>query len=376
MKYKWDLDKLKKERLSLLKNLILNFNISEEERKTIKTTLEILNNVLEETSSSKLNIELPINYLDKNDILSKHYYKHFSKMNPKILNTAFNLIPFFDEFPPQDITLNTINIPTKEILEITRDFYKSLPKQKYYQEIEKYLDSDNHLLQIDSNHQISYYTGYTVSLFYPKNHSYIIIYKEDTIIDLFTLIHELAHAYFFKYIKAHNLSSPYYYIMEIEGRLFDYLTGNYLIEKGYPKTEIDKSNIILLEDQLEMITSLYLGKIVVDLYNQKETISEENVKNKLENKYSKLIYSFDGLEDALTYSPRDYLKEVISYLTYLDLKEIADHDLEKALYLLENIKKDTNSSIFKTLTKNEITFMKDGYENFQKEIELAKQYKL
>jgi len=269
--------------------------------------------------------------------------------------------------------LNTIDIPTKEILEITRDFYKNLPDKKYYQEIKKYLNPNNNLLQIDSNHQIIDNVG---SLFHANNHSYGLIYKENTIIDLFVIIHELAHAYFYKYIKANNLSTPYYYIMETEGRFFDYLTENYLIEKGYPKTEINKSNIILLEDQLEMITSLYLGKIVVALYNQDKRISEENVKNKIESKYTNLIYSFNGLEDALTYSPRDYLKEIISYLTYLDLKEIANHDLEKALFLLENIKKDTNPNIFKTLAKNEITFMKDGYQNFQKEIELVKQYKL
>jgi len=90
MRYKWDLEKLKKERLSLLKNLILDLNISEDERKTIKTNYLILDSMLKEVNLPKFNIELPIHYLDKDNILSKNYYKHFSKINPRILNTVFN----------------------------------------------------------------------------------------------------------------------------------------------------------------------------------------------------------------------------------------------------------------------------------------------
>ena len=49
MIYEWDLKKLKKESLYLLKELLFKFNANENEIKTIKTTLEILNSMLEET---------------------------------------------------------------------------------------------------------------------------------------------------------------------------------------------------------------------------------------------------------------------------------------------------------------------------------------
>ena len=65
--------------------------------------------------------------------------------------------------------------------------------------------------------------------------------------------------------------------------------------------------------------------------------------------------------------PRYIIKDCISYFTFLDLKNIAEKDVEKALYLLEEIRKDHNHNIFSTLRKNEITFMDDNFENLKKE---------
>ena len=185
--------------------------------------------------------------------------------------------------------------------------------------------------------------------------------------DLLTLDHELAHAYFNKYSTSKTLHTPYYYLTEVEGMFFEYLKEEYLLSQHLYQSDISYIRQEQMDIVSNMIRNLYISDLVIKYYDKTGKIDEEKIMELILKKGLLKEYDIDILCNSLLMYPRYSIKDCISYFTFLDLKNIAEKDVEKALYLLEEIRKDHNHNIFSTLRKNEITFMDDNFENLKKE---------
>lgn len=372
MIYNWDINELKKRRNYLLKELLINPNVTVTDRKKIKSDLILLNDMIREVEVDKSFTLFPIRekkFMDNEQLLSKSYYQAFSKISKKLLDLTDAVTNYFDLLDLDDNSENEISyhFDIDEIIESAISFYHSLSNQKYYLEINKFLDIHKHLLFFKYQSLLNTESGYTFNLFYPNRKSYILVYILNEISDLLTLDHELAHAYFHNYNSMESFNTPYYYLTEIEGMFFEYLKEEFLQNQHLYLQDIHTVRKAKIRTILNMAKNVYVGKFIISYYNQNKKIDEAEITEMLFKNGIITDYDIDIVYDSLLTYPRDGIKECISYLTFLDLKNIAEKDVEKALYLLEEIRKDHNPNIFSTLRKNEITFMDDDFKNLKKE---------
>ena len=370
MVYSWDIDELKKRRRHLLNELLGNSTLID--RKKIKSDFNLLNDMIDELEVNKcfnLFSSKEKDFIDDDKLLSRSYYNAFSKISNNLLNLVYKITNNFDLVDLDEISkdLSFYDFNLEKIIESTKSFYDSLPNKNYYLEISKFLNPNNHLLFFKYGSLFNLDSGNTYNLFYPNIVSYILVYIVNDISDLLTLDHELAHAYFNKYNSLEAFNTPYYYLTEIEGMFFEYLKEEFLINNNYYQNDIKLCKNIKMNSIVEISKNLYIGNFIFNYYNKKGIIDEAEITETLFKQGILNSYNINAIYDSLLMYPRNIIKECISYLTFLDLKEIATNDLEKALYLLEEIRKDHNHNIFSTLRKNEITFMDDNFDNFKKE---------
>ena len=377
--YKWNLNELKKRRMLLTKELICNLKLSIDDKIKIKADLNLLDNMINQIDTNKSFRIFPkkdITFIDKNKLFPKLYYDAYLKISPKILKILFPIITEYDQIDIKDDDYSYYELSEEELISSAIKFYQSLPSQEYYKEIEKYLSPNNHLLQILYGDIYSNTTGSTYYIESPTKTTYILMQITNQIHDLLTLDHELAHAHFDKYNAIKNYQTPYYYITETEGLFFEYLKEEYLLNQDITKEDIYKKRVEYFNDFTEMILNLYVGRITAYQFSITKEINEQQILKTIYENGIPPEYTDSFIYESLYSYPRNNIKECISYLTFLDLKNIANNDIEKALYLLENIRSDKNPNIISTLRKNNITFMDDDYQNLNQEYQKLKEYKI
>lgn len=370
MIYNWDIKELKKRRRHLLK-LLVNPKYNEKDKKEIMEDFELLNEAINEIEVDKLFtlFSKEESYMDKEQLIPKSYYRSFSKISKNLLRLIYSSTNYFDLLNLDDCSKDQPNyyFSFDCIVESAASFYRSLPNNKYYLEISKYLNNKNHLLTFKYSNEYDLLYGTTFQLFYQNPTSYILVYIMNNINDLLTLDHELAHAYFNKYSTSKTLHTPYYYLTEVEGMFFEYLKEEYLLSQHLYQSDISYIRQEQMDIVSNMIRNLYISDLVIKYYDKTGKIDEEKIMELILKKGLLKEYDIDILCNSLLMYPRYSIKDCISYFTFLDLKNIAEKDVEKALYLLEEIRKDHNPNIFSTLRKNEITFMDDNFKNLKKE---------
>ena len=377
--YQWNLNELKKKRLQLLKELICNIKLQLNDRMKIKSDLNLITDMINEFEVDKTFTLFPnqnLTFIDEKQLFPKMYYEAFLKLSPNILSILFPIIREYDQIDINDNEYLYFNLDEKEIINSTRDFYQSLPNKKYYNEIEKYLNPSNHLLQFIYGNIYAPTTGETFYFETQNTISYVLVRIINEIHDLLTLDHELAHVYYNQYNNLDNYLTPYYYLIETEGLFFEYLKEEFLLTNNIPKEDIYKKRIEHFNNIIELIINLYVGKVTTNQFSKTKNINEESILQIIYQNGISTEYNSNLIYESIHNYPRSNIKECIAYLTFLDLKNIANHDLEESLYLLENIRKDKNPNIISTLRKNKITFMDDNYENLNKEYQKLKEYRL
>lgn len=370
MIYNWDINELKKKRNNLFK-LLVSPKCTFDDKKKILVDLKILDEIISEIEVNKLFTSFPKRetYIDKEKLLPKDCYLDFSKISKKLLHLIYSSTKHFDLLNSDYHNQEQSNyyFDFDYIVESASSFYRSLPDKKYYLEISKYLDNKNHLLSFKYNNEYDSLYGVTYQLFYSNHLSYILVYIMSDINDLLTLDHELAHAYFNKYSTVKALHTPYYYLTEVEGMFLEYLKEEYLLSQNLYQSDIDYIRKEQMDIVSNTIRNLYISDLAIKYYDENGKIDEDNIIKLIQDKGLIQEYDIDILCNSILMYPRYSVQECISYFTFLDLKNIAEKDVEKALYLLEEIRKDHNPHIISTLRKNEITFMDDGFKNLKKE---------
>ena len=191
----------------------------------------------------------------------------------------------------------------------------------------------------------------------------IILFRDNTFMDLVSLPHELFHAVFNDYGCDKRASYQSYYASEIEGSLANLLATEFYRE-SLPDISKECEEHFLLEYKQQLI------QLIVGFSYLKSCNNSNNLRK---NKFDKMLRYY-GLkvngEKTLRSYMNDTCEEIInytlSYLASIDLLEIYKKDKEFALYLLRNVcyiqQDDDVLGIFR---RNHITFMDDDYKNFR-----------
>ena len=195
--YNWDLEELKRRKDELVK-------IRKSKRKTLSeikllkldcslmTYDYLLDAFKEEEPFSEIILES-----DKT-FVSTRFKNIYSSINPRIIEATINSFDIFEN-SGIDICFDSTSrekLENQTVIEMTKEIFSSFNDQKISQIVNEILDPNNHLLHITKGKETSIYetdySGFSCRDYY-NNIGYAIIYSNEKIRDLYTLVHELFH---------------------------------------------------------------------------------------------------------------------------------------------------------------------------------------
>ncbi len=372
MEYAWNykkLEKLKKETYDLLRK---TQGLTKEEKETIKIIIQYIKD-LEEVIKPKRKIVLPerIKYLDKQKLLSQITYEEYDSIpyfiKEIILKATYCLKDLQDTY--QGIELPKVNISPKGLVELCHDFYEWLPNKNYIKEVDHYLNPKNNLIQFIPKTSDPL-MGETTFFYYPTYQPYFLIERENTINDLITLNHEIAHGIFKKLDTTKDTNGNHFYLMELEGSFFDFLTIEYLKEI-LPMDQIKQLEYQNFITSFESFSEFFMTDSAIKLLEKKKEISIIPIQKRILKLDLPFYLDESILIASLEENPANLAKYLFSYLTSLDLQEIYQNDPEQALKKLETIRNNKTNNIYQNLESNQINFIgeKENYKPLQKTIQ-------
>ena len=370
MKYNWDLKQIKNLKKEAIKGLF-NSEFTFIEKALIKESLKAINEI-EASLIFKKNI-IPYytfsKYIDKTHCITKNIYQEYKKipldMRLDILGATNVFCQLVDLY--QDIDLSKINLSNDKLIELSYNFFKWLPTEnkEYEQLFLQYTNPNNHLLKFTkiSNDVV----GSCYSIYYPTFLSYFSITRENSIDDFSTLNHELSHGIFFKNGTCISLNNNSYFLYELEGHFFDFLSIEFLKDK-ISQEEIDQLKYSRFHTQLCNFINFYISSFAINLFDKNKEISIVPIQKKVLEKNLPFNITESNLINSLRENPTTNFKYLFSYFTSLDLESIYEFDPEYAFYLFEQIRTNKTDDVYHNLREHGITFMDDGYESLQKTI--------
>ena len=308
-------------------------------------------------------------FIDQNKILTKSTYENYKKLPKDIKKDILGCINKFsslvDLYDP--IELPNINLTNKELIELSHDFFKWLPtnNKKYEKLFFNFVNPNNHLLKFSKDDNSS--VGSTFYLYYPFYKPFFSITRSGTIEDLTTLNHEFSHGIFMANDNNYSLNNNHYYLCELEGHFFEFLSIEFLKDK-VDDSIINELDYSRFDNQYLRFIDLYITDSIINLYRNGNDISIKPIKQDIKN--NKLPFYIDKniIVDALDEDSVLNSVYLFSYLTSLDLEQIYKFDPEYAFYLFEGIRNNKTNDIYTNLREHGISFMDDNYESLQKTI--------
>lgn len=367
MEYYWDIKKITKQKNAIQELINNNQSLKEEEIENLEIELEEIEDLESALfPDKKTSSFLEEKYMDENHQLPLANYNNYLGIPTDIRNIILGSIDCFKNYYDtyDSIELPQLNLSDQELVDMSDNFFQWLSNKNYLKLYRKYTNPSNHLLQFFPLSD-SFIRGITSFLYYPTYTPYFSIYRDHTIEDFHTLNHEIAHGIYS--VNDFYSIQPPYYLKEVEGHFFNYLSGKYLINK------IDNRIIRTIEyldwiTQFDNIIIMYVFQLSIQLIENKKEITGDSIQRLLKRNKLTIIANDDILEQSLLEDPMVTANSSLSYLTSLDLEAIYEQDPEYAFYLLEGIRNNKTNDIFSNLRENKITFMDDGYQNLQKKM--------
>lgn len=366
MEYCWDIEKIRKHRQDIKDILRKNSTLTKKQKEDLKDEIKDLTELELSLFPNRKRFSFPKieKYIVKNHLLPLSTYNDYFDIPEDIRNVILDAISYFQNFyyTYDSIELPHIELSNQELVDMSDDFFQWLPNKKYLKLYRKYTNPDNHLLNFFPYSDSSDF-GETSLFYYPIYTPYFSIYRNNTINDFVTLNHEIAHGIFSTNDDFYAYQ-PSYYLGELEGMFFNFLSSEYFKQKRGDRI-IEKFYFV---NSYFCFMTFYLTHLAIYLSQNRKKISVDSIQEKIIQ--DELRFSFDKsileailLEDSTVVSGYSF-----SYLISLDLEAIYEQDPEYAFYLLERIRNNKTNDIFKNLRENKITFMNDGYQNLQKKM--------
>lgn len=373
----WNIDDLKRRRLKLFK-LLLNKNIPND-------------NVYDNIANYNNLIETYYNKVFKKDEMSKEdliccregFVDDYCYINNDLLTITNDIYKknykVFEELFREDFGFSICDFSIDDIIEMTYAFFKSLGDKELYDQFERLIDPNKHLIHIRDFVDEDYEYGFTV-IDDINMIPYSVINRDHTINDLFTLPHEIMHMIFMLKLPCIKENSEYFYLKETEGIFCDYAYLNFLEEnakklklgENADLLSIKENSLSILDNCLD---SLYIGKIMTDSFTVDSDFDRDMVNTKL--KEDGVDLDIDDIFDTYANEDPSYnMQTALSTLSTLDLFDYYKKDKEKGLYLLKKLRYNYYDKCFDAFDSTGISFHKDGYKNLTKELDKVKSLRI
>lgn len=359
MIYNWDIEEINK---FLKINKILKKNNNDDYLTDYDNLVEIKNILI----NKNFNLKPLLFYFNKTRYFSKYTLEYI--LDDYLKYSILNSLNYVKDILVNEETfiLKEMDISNENLLELSKDFFKFIPNFSHYDEILKILNPSNKSLRIQD-----YYNGYSCIFLidHPYNKAFILLERDNSLNDLLSLNHELAHSIYTP------LYTPISYLHELEGTFFEQLTLEFLKDK-ISKEYYEKLKYDCYFDNIDNLYAFYIHNVALKLKDNKKRLNIKNFIQEFANDEITLLLEKEDLINVLNISTLNYACYAFSFLVSLDLKNLMDKDLEKAYYEFEAIRTNKEEDLFTNLKKHSITFFYDGYENLQKEVATLKRIKL
>lgn len=378
MEYNWSIEKIRKHKQQIQYLLRTTEGLTKEDVEIIKENLkhlDYLEQILLPTNKKFTFPSVP-KYMDKTHFILKSTYQEYQDIPLEIKKVILKTIQKFSnlDITYSDHELTNFNLSNQELVELSYEFFKWLPtKNKEYEKLFlRYTNPNNHLLHF-MNHSISSSVnseiiGSSSYFYFPVYRPYIAVTREYNNNDLCTLNHEIAHGIFYRMDNNKTLNSYHFFLTELEGFFFDFLTIQFLKEKGILNKDIVQLEYDIFSTQYLNFIKFYLTDRAIKLFESYKKVSIIPIQKDIYKNDLPIIIDETDLIAALQENPKNNARYLLSYFTNLDLEEIYYFDPEYAFYLFEGIRNFKTNNIFQNLTEHGITFMEDNYKNLQKKI--------
>ena len=372
--YNWDLSELKRRRYEL-ENLRIakRKKLSEDKMARIRHSIHNYDLLLCLFDNEE-DLFLEEDITDR-ELVSKYFTQLHKKINPDIIYSVVNSCDIFESstIPDTYEDKTKTNIDLLDIISITKDIFASFNDVKKKKKVNEILDPKNNLLHFSKSTEFSSldaeYTGFSCRDYY-NNIGYAIVYSNNKIRDLYTLVHEIFHLVIKEQLPASNIEDRFY-IEEIEGSFSDLVVSDYLRNKGIFR---DDSSFV---DESNFNTTKYFTRGIYVANNFNQTFTGDYFDIDCINDSIPFNYSLD--DDIMRSSVLSFDRDLcysFSYLIALDLFYKYKNGYPNIIDDLKCLSSSRRPFIM--MDRYNVTFHKDGYKNlndYQKVLSLRKKDK-
>ena len=378
MRYQWDISKIKKRLITLQQ--LLQQETNPENRRVVLLIISQYQSLLSQFDINK-NKSAQISLDFKNNIDSCI----------TTLNECFGFPHHVDDYLFQ-VIIDTLDVIRKklngatiitepkrifytndELKDFTIDFFDTMLDKNFKNQALGIFDEQILNIQFYKTRNLRY-SGVT---FYDPifQAHYINLFRENTVLDFVTLIHEIFHVLFGNNAFQNDYyENQFYFIEELEGSFANLLVSEY-IKKYHSNWQIEDSiDCYYLLEYFEKTLELFISYISLKSMNKKNELRISKINKCL--KRENLDFSFHTEKEILPYLKTPVHENIcynLSYLASLDLFSYYLTDPERTIDHLIKIKKNSyQKNIISFLQEEEFTFMNDGYQSLKKEIQKIK----
>ena len=372
--YNWDLEELKRRRTDLDNiRIAKRKKLSEEKMLKIRQSIQnydLLLCLFDNVENDFLEVDLT-----DRELVNRYFVQLYKRINPGIVYSVVNSCDVFESSTIPD----TYEDKTKEeidlldIISITKEIFASFNDVELMKKVNDILDPKNNLLHFSNISQYNSldaeYTGFSCRDYY-NNIGYAIIYRNNKIRDLYTLVHEIFHLIIKVQLPANSFEDRYF-IDEIEGSFSDLIVSDYLRSKGIYKDdsiEVEKSNFN---------TSKYFARGIYLANNFNQTFNNDYFDMDCIN--GSIPYNFSLDEDIMRSCILSFDRDLCYSFSYLIAIDLFYKYKNGYPNIIEDLKGLASSKRpFVMMDRYNITFHKDGYKNlsdYQKVLSLRKKDK-
>ena len=285
-------------------------NLSEKEKELLESSLlsyyNMLNmgiskskyyikNIVDKISHNKLKLQEENKY---DALAHKLLFEQNNYLDEDYLQFLLDLANNIAKNIPEDISFKTINVSNKDLIETSKNFYKSLGDSNIYDKALMILDNPQRLYILNNKIPLMYETSGININDYVFAEAYCLAVKNNNLMDYQALNHEVMHGIDF-YSNKKLYSENYYGFHEVPTYMIDYLFIDYLEKQGFDKNEIQK-----LKEQkdnyLQKLARFTLNEIRIDMLRNKDdlkkdkSLTAQNVKKTLSNESLKQLLEIES----------------------------------------------------------------------------------
>lgn len=360
MDYNWDLNQLKHLKKEYQMIRLKTQDLRKEDKRYCLQNEDDLKVMIKHMISDKEYREkkLKIEIFSKPHIKNKQIkeYTSIPKFVRKILFNSIKTIREVREFENQGFS--PISWSNQDLVDLSREFFRWIPNKNYFQLIDSYTNSQNHYLRFSKTSSF-YYNGYTYFFDLDYFRPYFEIYRKQTLEDIFTLNHELAHGLYGNLIP-HIENSAYYYLAELEGLYFEYLTVLFLEEKKFiTNTEKQIFYLDQLDIFLNCVSTFYFHYLLLYFKKKSIPLTLENLEFFLDLDEIPFVIDEEMLREILKEKVQENAKYAFSYFLCFYLQNI--NDVEKSFSLFEKLKYNRTPELQDLFKKHSINITDLNY---------------